>query len=98
MILLGRPGAELLHEREEVGHAPVLGDLAVAHPHDIDGLELNLAARRLHPKEFSSVRPAIGFVRRHAVSICKLPMDVGVKVEERGPKDIAEGHGSRRIQ
>ena len=47
MILLGRPGAELLHEREEVGHAPVLGDLAVAHANDVDGLELNPTARAM---------------------------------------------------
>jgi hypothetical protein len=90
MILLGRPSAELLHEREEVGHAPVLGDLALAHAHDIDGLELNLTARRCHAQEFSSVSPVIGLVRRHAVTIGKLPMDVGVKVGERGPKDFIE--------
>ena len=41
-LLLDGPGAELLHKGEEVGHAPVLGDLAVAHAHDINGLELNL--------------------------------------------------------
>jgi hypothetical protein len=50
-----RPGAELLHQREEVGHAPVLGDLAVAHAHDVDGLELNFASRRRHAQEFSPV-------------------------------------------
>ena len=37
------PSAELLHEREEVGHAPVLGDLAVAHAHVVYGLEVDLA-------------------------------------------------------
>ena len=66
MILLGRPGAELLHEREEVGHAPVLGDLAVAHAHDIDGLELNLTARGCHAQEFSSVSPVIDSSLRDA--------------------------------
>ena len=34
--------------------------------------------------------PVIGLVRRHAVAVGKLPMDVGVKVGERGPKDIVE--------
>ena len=90
VILLGRPGAELLHEREEVGHAPVLSDLAVAYAHDVDGLELNFATRRRHAQEFSPVGPVIGLVRRHAVAVGKLPMDVGVKVGERGPKDIVE--------
>ena len=87
---LRRPRAELLHEGEEIGHAPVLGDLAVAHAHDIDGLELNFAAGRRHAQEFSPVRPVIGFVRRHAVAIGKLPMDVGVKVGKRSPQDFVE--------
>jgi hypothetical protein len=51
---------------------------------------LNLATRRRHTQEFSPVRPMIGFVRRHAVSIGKLPMDFGVKVGERGPEDFVE--------
>jgi L,D-transpeptidase catalytic domain len=62
----------------------VLGNFAIPHAHDIDGLEFNLAARRRHPKEFSAVRPVIGFVRRHAVPIGKLPMNFGVKVGECG--------------
>jgi hypothetical protein len=64
----GRPGAELLHEGEEIGYAPMLGDLAIAHPHDIDGLELNLPARRRHAQKFSAMRPVIGLVCRHADS------------------------------
>jgi hypothetical protein len=61
----------------------VIGDFAVTHTHDIDGLELNLAARRRHAKEFSLVGPVIGFVRRHTVAIGKLPMNLGVKVGKR---------------
>jgi hypothetical protein len=80
----GRPGAELLHEGEEIGYAPMLGDLAIAHPHDIDGLELNLPARRRHAQKFSAMRPVIGLVCRHAVPIGKLPMNFGVKVGECG--------------
>ena len=89
-ILLGRPGAELLHEGEEIGYAPMFGDSSVAHAHDIDGLESNFPTSRGHAQEFSTVRPVIGLVRRHAVAIGKLPMDVGVKVGERGPKDFIE--------
>src|ERR1700730_17279922 len=43
---VGRKRAELLHQGEEVRHAPVLGDLAVVHPHGIDGVEVDLAAGR----------------------------------------------------
>jgi hypothetical protein len=43
----GRPRAELLQEGEEIGHAPVLGNLAAAYAHDIDGLEVNRAAGRV---------------------------------------------------
>src|SRR4051812_11437184 len=87
-LSLDGPGAELLHKGEEIGHAPVLGDLAVAHAHDINGLELNLTARRCHAQEFSPVRPVVGLVRRHAVAICKLPMDFRVKVGKCGPEDF----------
>ena len=87
-LLLDGPGAELLQKGEEIGHAPVLGDLAVAHAHDINGLEMNFAARRRHAQEFSPVGPVIGLVRRHAVAICELPMDVGVKVGKCGPEPI----------
>ena len=84
-LLLGGPSAELLYEREEISHAPMLGDFAVANAHDVHGLELNLATRRRHAQEFSPMRPVIGLVRRHPVAIGKLSVDVGVKVGERGP-------------
>src|SRR2546430_10178238 len=80
----GRPGPELLPEGEETGYAPMLRDLAIAHPHDIDGLELNLPARRRHAQKFSAMRPTIGPVRRHAVPIGKLPMNFSVQVGECG--------------
>jgi hypothetical protein len=78
--LPGGPGAELLQEGEKIGHAPMLSDLAVAHAHDVDCLELNFAACRWNAQLFSPMRPVIGLVRRHVVAIGDLPMDVGVKV------------------
>ena len=45
-------GAELLHQREEVRHTPMLGDLAVLDAHRIDGFELNLPAGRCDPEKF----------------------------------------------
>ena len=68
----------------------MLGDLAVAHAHDVDGLELDFAAGRRHAKELSPVRPVIGFVGRHAVTIGKLPMDVGVKVGKGSAQNLVE--------
>jgi hypothetical protein len=58
----------------------MLNDLAVAHAHDVDSLELNFAHGRRHAQEVSLVDPVISLVRRHAVAIGDLPMDVGVKV------------------
>ena len=75
-----RAGRRAAAEGEEIGHAPMLSDLAVAHAHDIDSLELNFATRRRRAQEFSPVGPVIGLVRCHAVAIGDLPMDVGVKV------------------
>ena len=68
----------------------MLGNLAAAYAHDIDGLEVNLAAGRRHPQEFSPVRPMIGFVRGHAVAISELPMNVGLKVGKRSSQDFVE--------
>src|SRR4051812_16957684 len=86
----GRPGTELLHQREKIGHAPVLGDFAVAYAHDIDGLELNGAAGRRHAQKFSPMRAVISLVGRHAVAIGQLPMNVGVKIRERCPEDFVK--------
>jgi fermentation-respiration switch protein FrsA (DUF1100 family) len=74
-ILNCREGAKLLHQGKEIGHAPMLGDLPVAHAHDVDGLELNFSARRRHPEKLPKVRPMIGLVGRYPVAIGKLPMD-----------------------
>ena len=55
--LPGGPGAELLQEGEKIGHAPMLSDLAVAHAHDVDCLELNFAACRWNAQLFSLCVP-----------------------------------------
>src|SRR5678816_3498079 len=61
--------AELLHKREEIGHAPVLGDLAVAHAHHVHGLELDFATGWRHAEELALVGAVVGFVGRHLVPI-----------------------------
>ena len=68
----------------------MLGDLAIAHAHDVDGLELNFSARRRHAKKLSQMRPVIGLVGRHPVAIGKLPMDFGVEVGESGAEDFVQ--------
>src|SRR4029077_2844241 len=66
--------AELLHKREKIGHAPVLGDLAIAHAHHVHCLELDFATSWRHAEELALVRTVVGFVGRHPVPIGKLPV------------------------
>ena len=68
----------------------MLGDLSVAHAHDVDGLELNFPTCRRHPKKLSQVGSVIGLVGRHPVTIGQLPVDFGVKVGESGTEDLVE--------
>ena len=68
----------------------MLGDLPMAHVHDVDSLEFNFSACRRHPEKFSQMRPMIGFVGHHPVTISKLPMDFGVEVGESGAEDFVQ--------
>src|SRR5882762_8071777 len=86
----GGKRAELLHEREEIGHAPVLGDLAVAHAHHVHGLELDFATSWREAEEFALVRAMVGFVRRHPVPIGELPVDVRVEVRKGSAQNLVE--------
>ena len=79
---------ELLHKREKISYAPVVGDLAVSHAHHVNGFELNSAMRRSNSEEWAIVCTVIGFVGRHPVAIGQLPMDLRAKVGE-GVTNIA---------
>src|SRR6266571_1486751 len=57
----------------------MLGDLAVAHSHDVDGFKLDFSTGRRHTQECSLVRSMIRLVSRHKLSIGGLPMDICVK-------------------
>src|SRR4249919_1215238 len=48
--LVRRDGAELLHQREEIRYTPMLGDLAIVHPHGVDSIEMDLPACRCDPQ------------------------------------------------
>src|SRR5215467_10094008 len=60
----------------------MVGYLAVLHAHDIDRLEVNFAMGWRDAEERSFMRPVVGLVGRHAISIGKLPMDLRVEVGE----------------
>jgi len=87
----------LLHEREKIGYTPVLGNLAVAHAHHVDGLELDSPACRGAAEELTLMRAMVSLVRRHAIAIGKLPMNVGVEVREGGPENLVEFSGASLI-
>ena len=62
----------------------MLGDLPVAHAHNVNGLELNLSAPWSHTEELSQMSPVVGLVGRDPVAIGQLPMDLRMKVGECG--------------
>ena len=62
----------------------MVGDLAVLDAHDIDGLEVHLAVGWSDPQESPFMCAVVGFVRRHAIAIGKLPVDLRMKVRECG--------------
>src|SRR5262245_45238858 len=57
-------------------------DLAVLDPHHINRFEMNLAMGRSNPKKQALVSPMVSFVRRHSISVGKLPVDFGMKIGE----------------
>ena len=85
-----RDDAELLHQVEQRGDAPVLGDLAVDDPHGVDGVETDLLPRGRNTQEFSAVGAVIGLVGGHEVAGGHLPVDLGTKVGECGPQTLVQ--------
>src|SRR6266403_5610889 len=80
--LFGRrsASADLLHEGKEIADSPVVGDLAVPDTHHIDTLEVNSAMGWSDAEERSFMRPGVGLVGNHTISIGQLPVDLRVKV------------------
>ena len=68
----------------------MLGNLAVPHAHDIDGLELNFATSRRDAEEVPFVRAMISLIRRDAIAVGKLPMDFSMKVGESRAEDFVQ--------
>jgi hypothetical protein len=59
-----------------MGHAPMLGDLAVAHAHDVDGFTGDASTGRCQTQECSLVCAMIRLVRRHQLPVGGLSMDI----------------------
>jgi hypothetical protein len=66
----------------------VVGDLAVAHAHDVDGFEVNLAPGRRQSPERALMRAMVRLVSRHAIAVRNLPMDLRMKIGKRGAKRV----------
>jgi len=90
VICWNAPSAELLDEREEVCHTPMLFDLAVVHTHRVHGLELNLLACWWNAKERTLVGPVVSFEGCDDLSVRSLPMDDSVEVGERLTKGLIQ--------
>ena len=58
----------------------MVGDLAVANAHHVDGLKVNFAVSWSDAEEISFMCSVVCLVRDHPVAIGKLPMDLWVKV------------------
>lgn len=83
----GGQRAERLHERKQVRHAPMLGDPAVAHSHDVDRFEVDLPTGRSHTQKRSLVGPVIRLECCHQVPVGCLPMDLGAEVGKAAPRE-----------
>jgi hypothetical protein len=59
----------LLHDGEEIGDSPVVGDLAVANAHGVDGFELDGSAGGRYTEEFTEMGAVVDLVGRDQVAL-----------------------------
>ena len=76
------PAPNLLHERQKISDAPMIGDLSMLHAHDINRLKLNLAVGGSDSEERALVGAVIRLVGRDAIAIRELQVDLGVEIRE----------------
>jgi hypothetical protein len=62
-----RQRADLLQHPDDIGHRPVLDDLAVADPVDRDALGLDLLVRRGDPEQLSGMHAPAQDVAHHEI-------------------------------
>jgi len=68
----------------------MLGDLAVVHPHNVDGFKVDFLTGRRHPQECSLVGSMIRLVSRHELSVGNLPVDLRVEIGECSTKGVVK--------
>jgi hypothetical protein len=83
--------AQLLHDRVEVCHAPVLGDLTVDDAHCIDGLEADFGACAGDAKKIPSMRAVISLEGSDHVAVDALPMNLRREIWEGFAQALVEG-------
>src|SRR5215471_15793051 len=76
--------SKLLQEPEQISHAPVRDDLAVADTHDVDGVEAHLLAAWLSTHERAVMSAVVRLVRCDAVAVAELKVNLSAEVGEDG--------------
>jgi hypothetical protein len=62
----------------------MVGDFAVLDTHDVDRLEMDFTVSWSDAKKWPFVSAVVRLVRCHSVTVGKLPVDLRMKVGERG--------------
>src|SRR5690242_17612960 len=75
-------GAQLLHDRVKICHAPMLADLTVDDAHCIDGLEADFGACASDAEKIPSMRAVISLEGGDDVAVDPLPMNLRREIRE----------------
>src|SRR6478609_4652966 len=86
--------AQLLHDRVEVCHAPVLADLTVDDAHCIDGLEADFGACASDAEKIPSMRAVISLECGDHVAVDPLPMNLRREIREGFTQALVEGENA----
>ena len=68
----------------------MFSEFSSTHSDDVQSFEMNFAACGLHTQKVAPVCAVICLVSRHAISVRKLPMNLGAKVRECSAKHFVE--------
>jgi hypothetical protein len=82
--------SELLEDRVQVRHPPVIGDLPVADSHGIDCFEMDGLAGGSDAEKLAAVRPVVDLEGGDDVTVDGLPMDLGPEVRKRVTQSVVE--------
>jgi hypothetical protein len=90
--------SELLQDGIQIGDTPVLGDLAVANTHGVDGFELDGSACRRDAEKVAEMGAVIDLVGRDQVGLDRLPTDLRAEVGERFAQPRVENADTRLVR